>query len=225
MNLAFGIASALFRRERTGEPSVVDVSLLATAMWMLSSDLISSHVVGADPDRGRSRRAAFNPITNTYETKDRRWISLVMLESDRFWPDLCRHLGRIELIDDPRFLNAAARAEHAVECIAELDRTFATASLNEWKERFQTLAGSWAPQQSPLEVMSDPQVIANRLTTELVADDGLPFSLIATPVQFDERPPTSTRAPEFAANTEEILLEAGIDWGRIAELKDSGIIT
>ena len=37
MSLAFGISAALLRRERTGSGSVVDVSLLATAMWTLSS--------------------------------------------------------------------------------------------------------------------------------------------------------------------------------------------
>ena len=42
MQLAFGIAGALYRRERTGEPSVVDVSLLATAVWTLASDVLSA---------------------------------------------------------------------------------------------------------------------------------------------------------------------------------------
>ena len=42
MALAFGIAGALLKRSRTGVGSVVDVSLLATAMWTASSDLLSA---------------------------------------------------------------------------------------------------------------------------------------------------------------------------------------
>src|SRR5580704_3976692 len=40
--LAFGVAGALLRRQRTGEASVVDVSLLGTALWMIGSDALSS---------------------------------------------------------------------------------------------------------------------------------------------------------------------------------------
>ena len=48
MSLAFGTAAALLRRERTGQGSVVDVSLLATAMWTLSSDVLAA-LQGASP--------------------------------------------------------------------------------------------------------------------------------------------------------------------------------
>ena len=50
MALAFGISAALLKRGRTGAGSVVDVSLLATAMWMLSSDLLAA-LNGGEVDR------------------------------------------------------------------------------------------------------------------------------------------------------------------------------
>ena len=53
MALAFGVAAALLRRATTGEGSVVDVSLLATAMWTLSSDVLSA-LQGATPAPRRS---------------------------------------------------------------------------------------------------------------------------------------------------------------------------
>lgn len=48
--LAFGVAAALLKRTRTGVGSVVDVSLLATAMWTLSSDLLAA-LGGTNPRR------------------------------------------------------------------------------------------------------------------------------------------------------------------------------
>jgi crotonobetainyl-CoA:carnitine CoA-transferase CaiB-like acyl-CoA transferase len=225
MNLAFGIASALFRRERTGHASVVDVSLLATAMWMLSSDLVASAITEQNPDRGRNRRSAHNPIANSYKTKDARWISLVMLESDRFWPDLCDHIDRPDLAKDDRFADADRRAKNADQCIAELDATFATQTLDEWHRRLKTLKGAWAPQQAPLEVLADPQVQANEYVSKLIADDGLPFSLVTPPVQIDEPTRVVRRAPEFAQHTEEVLLEIGVTWEEISRLKESLIIS
>ena len=56
MALAFGISGALFRREKTGKGTLVETSLLATAVWMLSSDVTYSQVPGYlahNPDRNR----------------------------------------------------------------------------------------------------------------------------------------------------------------------------
>ena len=115
MALAFGMSAALLDRMRTGKGSVVDVSLLATAMWTLSSDVLSA-LQGAKP-RAMSMSASgyVNPLVGVYSTKDDRHISLVFLESDRYWPDFCRIIGREELIEDPRYVDLAARKEHAEE--------------------------------------------------------------------------------------------------------------
>jgi len=60
MSLAFGISAALLKRERTGEGSVVDVSLLATAMWTLSSDLLAA-LNGGQVMRAGGRGPTPNP--------------------------------------------------------------------------------------------------------------------------------------------------------------------
>ena len=108
--LAGGIAAALFRRERQGVPSVVDASLLSCAMWALSPDIVSSKLFGIPKLPRGDRHHPPNPLVGTYKTKDGRFINLTMLESDRYWPDLCQRIGRPELTDDPRFMTAAAAA-------------------------------------------------------------------------------------------------------------------
>ncbi len=68
MALAFGIASALLKRERTGEGSLVDVSLLATAIWTLSSDVVAA--LGGSPPSPMAggRPISPNPLVSTYRT-------------------------------------------------------------------------------------------------------------------------------------------------------------
>ena len=57
-------AAALFRRERTGVASVVDVSLLGTAMWVLAPDIVAGLLLGRDLPSG-DRTQAPNPIVNS----------------------------------------------------------------------------------------------------------------------------------------------------------------
>jgi crotonobetainyl-CoA:carnitine CoA-transferase CaiB-like acyl-CoA transferase len=51
------------------------------------------------------------------------------------------------------------------------------------------------------------------------------LELVANPVQFDVAAPVSGPAPAFAEQTDEILLELGLDWDRIIELKTIGAVT
>jgi len=226
MTIAGGIAAALFRRERTGEPSVLDISLLATAMWTLAPDITMAKALAALAGRTPKldRRTSPNPIVNAFATRDGRWIMLIMLQSDRDWPDLCRHLGRPELIDDPRFRSAADRFEHRGECVDVLDAIFAERTLDEWKRALATTDGVWAPVQRPIELYDDPQVQANGYLSEVELADGSPCQLVANPVQFDESPPRLRAAPECGQDTEQVLLGLGLDWDEIAAYKKSGAI-
>ena len=226
MTIAAGVAAAIARRERTGRTSVVDVSLLSTAMWVLAPDVVASKLV--DPKQGiprpGDRTQNPNPVGNTYQTKDGRWLLLMMLQADKHWPDFCRHVDRPEWIDDERYRDFGARLRNRVECIRELDRIFAAKTLAEWEATFRTLEGPWAPMQTPEEIHADPQVTANRYLVDVDGGDKGHFKLVANPVQFDEEPPEFGPSPEMGQHTEEVLLELGLSWDEIAAHKKAGAI-
>ena len=222
MNIAFGVAAALLRRERTGAGSLVDVSLLASAVWVNSSDIIYSKALGRDFTR--TVRPIRNPIAASYRTADGRWICLTMLESDRWWDDFCHHVGRHDLRDDERFCDAAARETNSDACVAEIQKTFAQLGLSEWRARLETMAGPWAVVQNQLEVLEDPQAKANGYISQVEHPSGQTITVVRAPVMFDEVPPDLRSAPEASAQTEEILLELGHDWDEIGAWKDSGVI-
>lgn len=223
LTIAGGIAAALFKRERTGVTSVVDVSLLSCAMWALQPDIVASKLFGM-PKLPRSQRTeAPNPLVNTYKTKDGRFINLTMLESDRFWPDLCAQVGHLELLEDERFATATSRFEHRTACIEALDAAFAERTLDEWKDELLDALGVWAVYQEPSELHDDPQALANGYLSEVTGDAGA-FTLVANPVQFDETPPDLDRAPEHGEHTETLLLEVGYDWDGIVGLKEAGAV-
>ena len=147
-----------------------------------------------------------------------------MLESDKFWADFCEHLRRPDLIADPRFVDAGARYEHRRECRGVIADAFASAPLAAWRERLATMQGVWAVVQTTRELHDDPQVDANGYLPTVAVGQRGPVALVASPVQFDETPPTLSRAPEHGQHTEEVLLELGLSWDDLVAYKETGAI-
>jgi crotonobetainyl-CoA:carnitine CoA-transferase CaiB-like acyl-CoA transferase len=226
MTIAGGIAAALLKRERTGEPSVVDVSLLGTGVWALGQSIAltlqSGQPMGAPPAGGHL--AVTNPLVGTYRTSDGRYLSFVMLQAFAYWPDFCHHIERAELVRDPRFDSVDNLAKNALAAVDIIREAIAAKPLAEWTQRLQTLRGQWAPVQNTLEVAADSQVRAMGYISPAETADGTPFELGATPVQFDERPTPTARSPLFNEHGDEILQELGMDWDQIIELRAAGAI-
>jgi crotonobetainyl-CoA:carnitine CoA-transferase CaiB-like acyl-CoA transferase len=225
-NLAFGVASALFRRERTGESSVVDVSLLGTAIWTLASDVLSGLQGNwaAAPVAGQAARMSLNPLSNTYETKDGRFLSLLLLQPDRHWPELARAIGREDLLNDPGYVTGKAILEHPADMVDILEPLFKSKTLAEWRDAFLGFRFPWAPYAQIPELIEDPQVVANGFIAEVEHEAGN-FRLPTGAVQFDERPATLRRGPEHAEHTEQVLLDLGYEWEDIGRWKEDGVIT
>jgi crotonobetainyl-CoA:carnitine CoA-transferase CaiB-like acyl-CoA transferase len=209
---------------RTGEAPVVDVSLLGLAMWQLSPDIVASGLYGGDPMPKFGRSASPNPLVGSYRTSDDRFITLMMLQSDRYWSEFCELVGRPDLITDERFADGGSRFANREECIAEFDELFATKTFNEWKAILAGLSGAWAPVQKAAELVDDPMVGANGYLARVERDDGKSYDLVANPVQMDESADALQPAPEHGQHTEEILLELGFDWDAIIAHKESGAI-
>ncbi|MET0144746.1 MAG: CoA transferase [Ilumatobacteraceae bacterium] len=223
LSMTLGIVGALLRRQRHGIASVVDVSLMSTANWVLAPDVLAPQYTDEPMNPVGDRHTTPNPLVCYYRTKDRRWIFLAVMTIDRDWPSLAPRLGRPELANDPRFTDPARRREARDECIAILDEVFAERTLAEWTTALEGFRSPWAAVEHPRDVATDPQVRANDYVVQIDGDAGL-FPVVASPVQFDEAPLALTRAPAHGQHTEEILLELGYDWPTIAALKGSQTI-
>ena len=224
MTIAGGIAAALFRRERTGEPSVVDVSLLGLALWNLGPDVVASKLYETKQAPKFDRAESPNPIVGVYRTQDGRFIMLMMLESDRYWADFCRHIERPELIDDPRFEDAAARYENRRECVGVLDEVFASRPFAEWRDgcrRSRACGRRCRPSARCTTTRSRSPTATCRRSRPPRASSSRSSP---TPCSSTRRHPTSRHAPDHGQHTEEVLLELGLTWPEIAAHKDSGAI-
>jgi len=165
-----------------------------------------------------------NPLVNTYRTKDERFVSLSCLQAARYWGDMCRVIDRPELATDERFHDHDSLMANAGAATDILREIFAAHTVEEWRAKLEDFTGQWAVVQTTLEVVDDPQTIANGYVMETATADGTAYRTVTTPVQFGGQAHPPKRAPEFNEHGDQILADLGLDWDTVVDLKVRGIV-
>ena len=227
MFIAGGISAALLHRERTGEAVELDVSLLSTAWWAAGASVTQGMETGETmrsqmPNSGGS---PVNPFMGNYVTSDGGTINLCIVSPTGYIRDTFNHLGLPQAADDPRFADVLPLMENAEVASELIVKAIGGKPFEYWRQHLKTMKGQWAPFQSFIDLANDQQAIVNDMIVEVEsADGGPPFKVVRGPVQFNHEPLTTTRAPQASEHTELVLMEIGIDWDRISELKETGAI-
>jgi crotonobetainyl-CoA:carnitine CoA-transferase CaiB-like acyl-CoA transferase len=227
MFIAGGISAALYNREKTGEGAELDVSLLSAAWWAsgaLVSQVMETGIVSRNPmpTSGGSLR---NPFMGNFRTSDGGTINLCMVSPTGLIADTFAHLGVSEAADDPRFKDVPSLIENAGAASDIAVKAFGAKPFAYWRQHLKTMKGQWAPIQSFEDLLTDEQTVANDMIVEVEGGDGgAPLRLVRGPVQFDGAPLQTTRSPQASEHTELVLMELGVEWDRIEELKAKGAI-
>ena len=224
MTIAGGIMGALFHRERTGEATTVDVSLLGVGMWSMGAAIALSLQLDRPWSPLPAGASTGNPLVANYKTKDGSFLAFSCLQAGRYWAELCGIVDRPDLATDERFVDAAGLREHAGAATELLRAVFAERSVDEWRTFLAPFSGQWVVIQDTIEVSTDVQSIANGYVVDCETIDGTPFKLAAAPVQYDETPAQPMRAPEFNEHADQILAGIGLDADAIIDLKVRGVV-
>jgi crotonobetainyl-CoA:carnitine CoA-transferase CaiB-like acyl-CoA transferase len=222
--LAGGIAAALVKLARSGESSVVDVSLLGAAVWTLSVDLVTTAATGTDAKPHAPGRAPVGTVLiGTYRTADGRWLSLNMLDQERHWEPTCRALGLEHLLENPDYATVESRQAHASVLYTVFVDRIASLPLAELKTRLASEDTIWSAMASPSEVITDPQVEANGYMPRV--PDHPTARLSSAPMQFDGKGlDIRSRAPQVGEHTDEVFAQLGLDDGEIMRLRAAGAL-
>lgn len=182
LNLLAAVLAALRLRDQTGEGQYVEVTLQGTGMWTIAADLSAAIVSGLDAPR-TVQTAPSNPIWNSYQTSDGRWVLLVMPQPDPYWPSFCEAIGESELATDERYDSLMKRLQNTRELTAHLIERFAEQDLAHWSAVLDEHGLIWAPVVELSEVVNDPQVRAMGWITEIEHPTAENYETLGTPFQ------------------------------------------
>lgn len=197
-----GLTAALFDAKRTGRGRHVDVSLMDTAVSMLS--YFAAWNLNRDWTPIRTTASSHQTLIpcQNFQTSD-GWI-VVMCAKEVFWQRLAAGLGHGELANDLRFTTFADRLTHRDELLPLLEKIFAEKTTAHWVEKFRGQVPI-GPINSLAEALADEQLVTNKMIIETDHPIYGPLRLAASPIRTGERSAPSSCAPTLAEHTRELL--------------------
>jgi len=215
------ILAAVFERQTTGVGRLVETSLLRTGVYAIGSDMAIQLRFGKLAST-RGRREAIQPLANFFKTRDGRWICLLPRQGATDWARIAQAAGQPELVDDPRFASAKSRRENTAALVDLLDAAFGAMDYEDVAAALDEGDLTWAPYQTPRELIGDPQAEAAGCFVDTPDGAGGTFKAPASPARFPgaldgPRGP----APKLGADTAAVFRELGWAEDRIAALTES----
>lgn len=219
-NAALAVCAALVERERTGAGRRVDISLRDGLLAVQSGWWALYFARGRQPERTGTASPFLAP-NQVFEAADGHFALAIV--SDRHFALLCQQLGRPDLVEE--FPTNEDRMAGRERLVAELAAIFLERPAEEWVGRLEA-AGLPVGRLLDLDgVVSDPQVLHNRMVIETDHPRAGRTRGIGSPLRVDGSPALAARpAPELGGGTREILTELGAGPAEIERLAAEGAV-
>lgn len=222
LSFAGGIAAALYRQAKTGKGDKVQISLLSNAIWSLSSMVTAAQYGEEYP---KSRKEAMSAFINNYVCRDGQWITITILDYERYKDKLFKVLDLDEYINDKRFKTEAEAKKHTKELIEIFDGAFSKYDREEIVKRLKEEDIAYGKVQHMKDLAIDEQVLSNNYLIPVKNRDGSEFLAPMSPVHFgDSQIKRRLDAPLIGEHNDEILQELGYGESDIEELYKNGVI-
>ena len=224
VSLYAGIVTALMKRERTGEGSMVHTSLLANGLWAMSC-IAQAGFAGGSFERYRKIRATPGFTRNLYETRDGRYLQITMVRSPDDVSRMFEALDAGHILEDERFSSPEGRLENGAELAHKLQEIIIDKDSDELLETFAAAEVPATRVGLIEEAMDDPQIRVNDMVVSPCDDDMDVPLIINHPLKISNVMQVGPkRAPEVGEHSDEILKDLGYTDEVISTMRDKGVI-
>lgn len=247
---AMGICAALFHRAQTGRGQELHVSLLQTALELLSDKVMREPVHDAvirDPmleelHAKRDAGARYDEIANVrkqqaprfashrlyyggYHTKRGALVLGALTMQNR--NTIRRILGIDDPTDSPGFNAADPENRRRIEeWRQQIQAKLLERDADAWVATFVEAGVPASVVQQPEDLADDPQVIAAGMMTPMEHPMTGPQQVVSPLVRMSVTPTQAVRpSPPLGSHTREVLLECGLSEAEVAALVAAGVVS
>ena len=220
LNAAFALVSGVLSARATGTGRDIDVNLFDTALQNLC--YLAVWYLNGGVNQGREPRSSHPSLTPSQLYRTRDGYIFIMCNKEKFWPELCRCIGKPEWAERSDYKDFKARLANRARLTEELDAALSTRTTAEWIEVFGGRVPA-APVHDVKGALDNPYVI-DSARVRTVAHPSGPIRLLATPVTCPGEETPCEAAPALGADTDAILLDAGFSAADIASLRKGGAV-
>ena len=220
---ALGIQAAVIQRQATGKGQLVETSLLAGLIGLLTLKGQRQLSLGDTPGLAGNAHPVICPY-GMFQAKDGPFN--VAAATEDMWVALCRLLGMEEWITHPDFKDNSARVRHRDEVTRRLNEKFAARGKMEWTLELVQRGLPAGPIFSLDQVFADPHVNATRMVEEIDHPTLGTLRVIANPIRMGALTGRSVRRapPALGADSRQVLHDFGVSPGEIESLVDAHVV-
>ncbi len=224
-----GVMAALRERERTGKGQRVGSALFESSAFLMSTHMAAIAATGQDVPPFPARAGTW-AIFHVFEAADGQIF--VGVTSDQQWTRFVKEFALEALAADPRLATNAMRVHEREWLIPALQEVFGKLTTADATQRCERANISWAPVGKPVDLFTDPHLLASgglldvlvpRLGTQEYISTGIP----ALPLEFGvprQRPGLTAQPPRLGEHSRAVLAEAGFTPAEIETLCAQGTV-
>lgn len=223
LNASQAILAALFRRERTGEGTWIDIALFDSLVALLSNAGADFLISNKRPERFGNNHPSIVPY-GAFPAKD-AWFVL-SVGNDGLFEKLCEIIERLDLASDKRFATNRGRVENRADLVPILNGVFSSKPTNHWLTKFEKQGIPAGRIRYIDEVLSSEEVLVRGMVQEVQHASSGKIRVMGSPLKFPELEPAATLPPPVLGEHTETILRTYLKLSErdIARLKESGAI-
>ncbi|MCK8663565.1 CoA transferase [Pseudomonas azerbaijanoccidens] len=217
-----GILSALLLRDRTGQGSRVEISMLESLVEWMGFPMYYAFEGATPPQRTGASHATIYPY-GPFPSGDGGTV-MIGLQNEREWVQFCELvLKRPELIDDERFSANFKRSDNRQALRAIIVDVFAQLDAATVIERLDAAKIANAQVNDMSGVWEHPQLKARGRWTEVASPAGILPTLLP-PASNNTFSPRMAAVPGLGQHSNSLLAELGYSAMDIQGLSETGIV-
>jgi crotonobetainyl-CoA:carnitine CoA-transferase CaiB-like acyl-CoA transferase len=216
-----GILAALYERGRTGAGSLVECSLLETAIGYSSWTSAGWLADGKEPTRQGSRHRQGVPYQRM-ATRD--GYLMIGAANQSIWERCAEALGHPEWCEDPRFAARQQRVANRADLEAEMEAVLAEADTDHWVAVLERAGVPCGPVYDYAQMFGDPQVRHRELVVHATDPELGDVPHIRTPVRIGDGVKVRTVAPKLGQHNAEVFGGLGVGADELRRLAEDGVI-